>query len=60
MGRNLAVSSNSDVVQGTLALEPRENTLDCYPLFQQGLAFEGVLNTVINDQPKAVLAQSFG
>ena len=59
MSRNLAMPPNRDVVQGTLTLEPRECTLDRYPLFQQGFAFEGILNAVINDQPKAVSAQSF-
>ena len=51
MNSDFPLFSNRDVGQGALALEPGEHTLYCLPLFQERLAFEGVLDSVVGQQP---------
>ena len=50
MSSNLLPSPNRNLIQGALALEPREHTLDCLPLFEQRLSFKGVLYAVLGQQ----------
>ena len=51
MSRNFLASSYCDVVQGPLALEPGKRPFHGLPLLQKSLTFEGVLYSVLRQQP---------
>ena len=50
MSSNFSPFPNGNMIQGALALEPRENTLNRLALLQKRLAFKGVLYPIFPKQ----------